>query len=389
MMRVSIKNGIVLFIVVLYLSKMNPVLACDMDYFTKSGYSDKDAAEVLAKESECGAYTEYIPQGLLDKVSEAMQSGIENEALGGMINDRVLTEEEILALVEENGDLRDAFARKDGSSAYATDITVMADGDNDGIPDLIARESMGGSDGSTAYVFYQGQKDGSYHKTDYFYSAREEFAVFAYEGKNYLFRTLFDYNKKIYNGIGITCYVDGRRVEQVSLLFSTETYERRITECTAEEYRRCAKRVLADCLMYYDLVAEEYDNVVGSSEKRLSAYNTYQCDLDNDGVIEQYKKSLSLPSSIYVSAYLDFKGEGRAAETLDEVIASQEGMPIMMWVDVVNGKNMINVMSQTGLDDFAVTGGFICEDVYEKVYTIQVDAAYGIYMEKKQLDCSK
>ncbi|MDE7184919.1 MAG: hypothetical protein K2O40_10710, partial [Lachnospiraceae bacterium] len=87
---------------------------------------------------------------------------------------------------------------------------------------------------------------------------------------------------------------------------------------------------------------------------------------------------------IYISAYLDFEGDGRAAETLDEVLASQEGMPIMMWVDVVHGKNMINVMSQTGLDDFTVTGGLICEEVYEKIYTIQVDAAYGICIEKTQ-----
>ncbi len=321
----------------------------------------------------------YIPQGLLDKVTEAMHSGSELETLKSMVNDRELSTEEILSIAKQNIDLRQTVLDKDWAGAY---LMVTADGDNDGVMDIIAMESYGGSDGSVDFVFYQGQKDGTFHRTDTFSSVREEFAMLEYDGKNYLFRTLFDYGKKIYNGIGITCYVDGERVEQAELMLVPEHYETTLVECSREEYRAYAEQVAAESLAY-KAVFEEEENMLGSSEKKLSDYGGYQCDLNNDGIVDEYEKALWSTSSINVCEYLHFDGTGKAVETVSDALFSLEGTPVMMWVDAVQGKNVINVMSQTGLEDFAITGFLVSGFSYEQLYDICVDVTYGVNVSGK------
>ena len=55
----------------------------------------------------------------------------------------------------------------------------------------------------------------------------------------------------------------------------------------------------------------------------------------------------------------------------------------MMWVDAVQGKNVINVMSQTGLEDFAITGFLVSGFSYEQLYDICVDVTYGVNVSGK------
>lgn len=108
-----------------------------------------------------------IPQELLDLVADAMLSGTEVETLKPMLNDRVLSDEEILSIAENNIDLRQTVIDKTWRNPY---IMVMTDGDNDGVMDIIARESYGGSDGSVEFVFYQGQENGTFQRTDAFHA---------------------------------------------------------------------------------------------------------------------------------------------------------------------------------------------------------------------------
>ncbi len=321
----------------------------------------------------------YIPQEFLDFVVDAMLNGTEVKNLKPMLNDRELSEEEILSIAENNIDLRQTVIDKTWRNPY---LMVMADGDNDGIPDIIARESYGGSDGSVAFVFYQGQEDGTFQQTDVFSAMREEFGILSYKGKNYLFRTLFDYDKKIYNGLSITYYMEGKRVEEAVLMRVPKNYKTILTECAQEKYQSYAEQIAIKSLLY-KIWLEEENSITGNSEQKLADYGMYQCDLNNDGVMDTYQKELWEPSSINICEYLYFDGDGEAIAPVKEMLDSLEGTPIMMWVDLVQDKNIINVISQTGLEDFTITGFLVQDFEYERLYEIRVDVTYAIDIWKE------
>lgn len=321
----------------------------------------------------------YIPQEFLDFVVDAMLNGTEVKNLKPMLNDRELSEEEILSIAENNIDLRQTVIDKTWRNPY---LMVMADGDNDGIPDIIARESYGGSDGSVAFVFYQGQEDGTFQQTDVFSAMREEFGIFSYKGKNYLLRTLFDYDKKIYNGLSITYYMEGKRVEEAVLMRVPKNYKTILTECAQEKYQSYAEQIAIKSLLY-KIWLEEENSITGNSEQKLADYGMYQCDLNNDGVMDTYQKELWEPSNINICEYLYFDGDGEAIAPVKKMLDSLEGTPIMMWIDLVQDKNIINVISQTGLEDFTITGFLVQDFEYERLYEIRVDVTYAIDIWKE------
>lgn len=321
----------------------------------------------------------YIPQEFLDFVVDAMLNGTEVKNLKPMLNDRELSEEEILSIAENNIDLRQTVIDKTWRNPY---LMVMADGDNDGIPDIIARESYGGSDGSVAFVFYQGQEDGTFQQTDVFSAMREEFGIFSYKGKNYLLRTLFDYDKKIYNGLSITYYMEGKRVEEAVLMRVPKNYKTILTECAQEKYQSYAEQIAIKSLLY-KIWLEEENSITGNSEQKLADYGMYQCDLNNDGVMDIYQKELWEPSNINICEYLYFDGDGEAIAPVKKMLDSLEGTPIMMWIDLVQDKNIINVISQTGLEDFTITGFLVQDFEYERLYEIRVDVTYAIDIWKE------
>ncbi len=321
----------------------------------------------------------YIPQEFLDFVVDAMLNGTEVKNLKPMLNDRELSEEEILSIAENNIDLRQTVIDKTWRNPY---LMVMADGDNDGIPDIIARESYGGSDGSVAFVFYQGQEDSTFQQTDVFSAMREEFGIFSYKGKNYLPRTLFDYDKKIYNGLSITYYMEGKRVEEAVLMRVPKNYKTILTECAQEKYQSYAEQIAIKSLLY-KIWLEEENSITGNSEQKLADYGMYQCDLNNDGVMDTYQKELWEPSNINICEYLYFDGDGEAIAPVKKMLDSLEGTPIMMWIDLVQDKNIINVISQTGLEDFSITGFLVQDFEYERLYEIRVDVTYAIDIWKE------
>lgn len=321
----------------------------------------------------------YIPQEFLDFVVDAMLNGTEVKNLKPMLNDRELSEEEILSIAENNIDLRQTVIDKTWRNPY---LMVMADGDNDGIPDIIARESYGGSDGSVAFVFYQGQEDGTFQQTDVFSAMREEFGIFSYKGKNYLLRTLFDYDKKIYNGLSITYYMEGKHVEEAVLMRVPKNYKTILTECAQEKYQSYAEQIAIKSLLY-KIWLEEENSITGNSEQKLADYGMYQCDLNNDGVMDTYQKELWEPSNINICEYLYFDGDGEAIAPVKKMLDSLEGTPIMMWIDLVQDKNIINVISQTGLEDFTITGFLVQDFEYERLYEIRVDVTYAIDVWKE------
>ena len=323
---------------------------------------------------------EYIPQALLDTLTKAMLDKTELETLKELVNDKELTKDEILALAKDNLAMRsDVIGAEQADGNYTM---VITDADNDGIMDIVAEEYFGGTGGFTEYVFYKGQEDGTYQKTSSYDAVREEFAVISYDGKNYLCCTLYDYTKKIHDALSIACYVDGVQVQMAELRFFPEKYDIKLAECTEEKYREYAENIFENSL-YFKGEIDEYRNINGSSEEKLSSdeqYN-YQCDLDNDGEAEQYKKSIWLPSNMGTSECLSFHGDGEGIEHTDDAVYTVEGRPIMMWVEPFAEKNIINVISLTGLHDFEITGFLLNGAEYTRIYRITAEVTYGVNKE--------
>lgn len=323
---------------------------------------------------------EYIPQGLIDKITNAILSGRELEVLTELVNDRELTEAEVLALARENMDLRYALNQMDYSGDY---VMILADGDNDGIEDIIAEEYYGGTGGFTDYVFYKGDADGTYHNTDSFPSVKEEFGIIAYEGKNYLCRTCYDYTKKIYNGISLACYVDGRLVETADLTLIPESYDVRLMECAEEKYRPLAEQIEADSVMYKEII-DKYECIKGSAEEKIEEEDwNWQCDLNNDGKPEKYKKYIWLPSNMSTMENLVFYCSNDESDAVWEAIDSIDERPIMMWADSYEGETVIHAIYLTGLEDFEIMGFVVQGEEYQSIYRITADAVYGVEQIRK------
>jgi hypothetical protein len=324
-------------------------------------------------------HIEYIPQALLDIITNTMLDGKKLEMLEGMVNDKKLTTEEALALAKDNLALRSDMI---GAVRSGNVIAVMTDADNDGIADIVAQEFFGGTAGFTEYVFYKGQEDGTYQRTSSYDAVKEKFAVLSYDGKNYLCRILYDYNKKIYDGIFLACYVDGVQVQTATLTLFPEAYDVKLTECTEEKYKAYAEEIFQNSLGFKEMI-DEYKSIDGSSEEKLSLEEQYkyQCDLDNDNVAEQYNKSIWEPSNMGTFAHLNFYGEGEGIEHTNDALEAADGTPFMMWVEPFEGKNIINVISLTGLHDFEITGFLLNGAEYTRIYRITAEVTYGVSKE--------
>lgn len=320
---------------------------------------------------EAAGDKEYIPQGLVEILIEAMKNGNELEVLEPMVGDKELTGEERLEKILSNDSIR---CTVEEISRIGSCFMVMSDGDNDGIADIGIEVYSGGTGGFTEFVFFKGQADGTYVRTSIYSHVMEEFAFITYEGKQYLCRTVFDYNKKQYDGFDLYYYENGKRVENVWLELVPQEYEVVITNEPQGVYAAYVEENLSPekCLEYHATV-EEFDAITGNAEK-----DKWICDLNNDGVAEEYNKYIWTPSNMGTYACLTFD-----CETLPEAedmmyYGETEGVPMMMWVDSVEGKNIVNVLYRTDLYEFLIVGYLMEGTEYEKLYCIEGTTEYGV-----------
>lgn len=332
---------------------------------------------------------QYVPQELVDKMCDYILHDTSFAELDSMAWERKVTEEELLEIAGESKDIRSEVIAASYYDGYY--LMVKADADNDGIMDIISQSYHGGSAGIVDFVFFKGQPDGTYLETDRFGSVEQEFSIINYEGKNYLTQTDYHYGRKIRDGMTISCYEDGKKVEAVKIELVPKTYHPQITVCEQDDYRVQAEKVMADSDSVKAAV-DAYEIFTGSAEisNLQDSEWEYCCDLDNDGVEEQYKKAIWATSNRYMADQLDFGGEEKQGiELLHEVIDSNQygvdAPPIMFWVDDYEGENIINIMYRTGLDDYDIAGCLIKESGYETLYRITVDAEYDTIVERADL----
>lgn len=308
--------------------------------------------------------TEYIPQAFLDKISAAMLSGTERATLQKMENERELTEEEENELIAENQEVRSDITYADGGGDC---FFISADGDNDGISDIMAEVYSGGSGGFTNFIFYKGTADGEFVRTSSYAHIMEGLSVISFEGKNYLCRTVYDYGKKKYQGVALFCYEDGVRREEVHLFFVPEEVDVAVTECGA--YREYAEWAAEECISVYNQ-ADDYEVFYGSAETPVQEEGVL-CDIDNDGIAESYSKSIWTASNMSTTdtlMLLDNEDIGSAKTAFNEA----GGRDVQaMWVNTSPVGNIMNVMVREDLYGFSVTGYLVKESDYQVIYRIE------------------
>ena len=341
--------------------------------------------------------SQYIPQELLDELADAVLLGIETEAeaVSKMRIDRELSREDMLSLAERSRDIFLEIVEN-----YPA-CWVTADCDNDGIEDIIVQLLNGGSAGNLEYVFFKGQPDGTYVRTSEFSAFEEEFAVISYQGKNYLCRMPFDFDRRIDYGFTLIAYEDGERVEEVSLTLVPEDYDVRImydgeentvkdvSEDILSDYGLLAADIAENCFTIEVQLAED-ETVIGSAEQVIDMTDdkgNFCCDLDNDGEAEVYEKHI-WKTHHRLSSQLIFtcEDETDAGILLLQEKIEEEGRPLMMWVEPsaesftepFAGENIINVFYRTGQEDFKVVGFLLEESDCRKVYEVAADARYEV-----------
>ena len=324
---------------------------------------------------------EYVPQGLLDVIAKAMYEKTELEILQAMVCDKEMTTEEVRAWAASN----EAFMQEVLNMGYVDRwVFVMADGDNDGIDDVVIEEYGGGSGGFTEFVFYKGKEDGSFERTGSYGHVMEEFAFITFEGKNYLCRTTFDYDKKEYNGFDLFCYRDGVRVEEVELRLKPGEYNCELTDYANADYKAYVEVYLnkESCLDFFAMVEDDQE-IWGDAEK---PEEDYICDINNDGIAENYSKGIWYPSNISTQSILSFRCVNCPEIEAMVYNGEAEGMPMMMWVSAHEGKNITNILYRTGLYDFNIVGYLMEGDDYTQVYCVEavtdyevVQGRFGVY----------
>ncbi|MDE7208008.1 MAG: hypothetical protein K2N90_12790 [Lachnospiraceae bacterium] len=319
---------------------------------------------------------EYIPQAFLDKIAKAMLDNTLSAIIEECVIDKELTNNEMKAVSKNNLELRCDLLAGEQIKNY---IMTMTDADNDGIRDIIVEKYYGNMSNFTDYDFFQGQKDGTYQRTYSYSSANERFDLLTYDGKRYLCRTSLRYG--INESVSLVCYEDGIVAETVDLFLAPKEYHVRLTECADENYKMLAEEVLKNSVTYKGTI-DMYKKIDGNSEERSSAEQyQYRCDLNNDGVPEQYNKSIWTGDW----EYLDFSGEGKGIACVRDAKKTVEGTPMMLWVEQFGEENIINIISLTELDDFEITGFLINGKTYKRLYRITANAIYDVCQERSNM----
>lgn len=345
--------------------------------------------------------TTYIPETLLRFLGEQMS--LENEEI--IVNLKPLTIDDVLetdelAAYRNSADVEKCIERIEQDRG----IFLLVDGDNDGREDLFAWIDDGGSMGNNSRVFLQGQKDGSFRKTDEREDITQELLFIAFEGKNYLLETTYDYYKNAVDGFKVSCYVDGV-CRETAYVFVENTHYEWETVVLDEKYRSLADKIIQmgetgfrkdysyDWLL--DVGNGERSAKLPENLKAVSKReNGYCSDLNNDGKDEWYTKSIFYPSSLYAymcigddSLYLD--GEPERESLLSYYNLEYEGTPLIFWVEHVEktDRQIVCLLSYDGLSRDIVSGFLIEGKKVTKVLEIDFrgneEIAYDIFSYKE------
>lgn len=268
-------------------------------------------------------------------------------------------------------------------------LFLKVDWDNDGIEDIFAWYSDGGSMGNSTRHFLQGQADGSFQCTTVYEDVTQEIFFLNYDDTVYQVETDFDYNRKTFNGFCVSLYRGGEILESVRIAEGVETYEpaviyqssgyEELAEKYAEEGRNGFWEDGSDSLIYETGSAETREDTDEARRiLRLTGSSSmyYRSDLNNDGEPEWYGKAIFYPSSMGTVMGLDEMmyeeggGDASGVRILEAYLLGYEGIPLYFWVDTVGDKQIFLLLSYKDAYMEYLYGYLIEGDHAEKVMEI-------------------
>ena len=329
------------------------------------GYAPK---ELYYMRYDAPGEEQVIPESLVKELLRACEEDAEIELLESLETGRELSDSEKETEAAKSADI--AQAMEDMDSAHVK--MIWADLDNDGVEDIYAEVDFGGTGEYGEYVLYQGDEAGAYKETGLGTEehVRKPFYVICWEGKNYVCHHRADAGKLVWNGLILEGYQGGELVETVSFNWVPEKQTDSFIFCQ-DGYCDMVQKEMEKAPKIYDR-ATKFLESEGDAEQRDEAENyIFVSDIDNDGTVEKYEKQLH---DHYGIGYFGVEMEDRAAIGAKELIIpdcrDESGREIMMWVDACDGKNIMNVMYETGgLDSYMVEGFLLddaggCSDLY-------------------------
>lgn len=294
----------------------------------------------------------YIDASFLEMLGELTQKSDNDvvEILQPMIYDKVLTDEEMEQYLD-NPDVVECQERMDEAKGG---VFIQIDGDNDGYDDLIAWINDGGSLGNSSRAFLQGQKDGSFKKTYENEGLSQELCFVEYDHKNYLLETDFDFNKKGTNGFIVSYYENGELYETAyvnlvadsyvpEIAFVKEGYDK-LAESTAKLGKNGFLGENSHSWLVIEGSGEETVATPKELEHKVSEDTVFCSDLNNDGQVEWYTKSIFYPSNMSTILYLQdelFFSDKQEKEMIIDYYEDLDfvGIPLMYWVEHVEEKD--------------------------------------------------
>lgn len=314
----------------------------------------------------------YIDQELVDELIRALLQDELEETVGRMEHGRRLTEEQAGEIARQDTEVRLEIESVRYSGMDGLCDMILVDADNDGIEDILAEEYFGGSGGFVHWVLLKGQPDGSFIKTSEYEHAAEKIGVIGYKGRNYLCRIGFFGAEDRRNwGFDLYCYENGSRVERVLVRLRPKEFQTRVAACSDEAYEELAVSAGEKCAGIYENIICNRIMTGSAEQKNPDGEGTFQCDLDNDGVSESYRKSFW--SVEEYKEWLFFSCEDNASA--GDAIYDRDD-PLMMWVEEYRGENIVHVMYLTGFLEYEIVGYKIGSDGFETVFVTECMAAY-------------
>lgn len=289
-------------------------------------------------------YSSRIPDQLSNIIMNTMEESSEQETVDSLLRDTYISQEEFSRLTGVQ------LENMETIEAYKVDI------DNDGSDDIIALHFYGGTGGFSSMDLYKSSSDGRYSLVHSLQCLRQNFGVLPYEGKNYLLLEEFDYNSKFYSGYSLYLYENGTLADGKGFSFAIDDYSMDIVyEDKAFEGIDGIKATLCNAKMP-EVLENGEGVIVGNAEVFDSTtFNgfAYSSDIDNDGDLDYYNKSMWYPSNMgtVMTCIYDFEDTTIVDDILTSIVADNEYDRLYtFWIDEVNDVNILYLYIANNMD---------------------------------------
>ncbi len=323
----------------------------------------------------------YIPQGLVDLAVQAVEENTLDEVFGPMEVGRSVSKDEILAIIDQEGKPEDPWWHNLRSyvnsevNLFGELLTIEADGDNDGVLDLIAI-TPGGSAGNIGLMFFRGLAKGGYQGTYdvHCFLDRGSYGFILFEGKKYLWSSNINYATKNVSGLSLYEFQNGVPVEEVVIFREVEGYEEDLRQGDDYYTDKLAQ-------MTAEFLEEGVSQFAGTAERVLDDQVHYWGDLNNDGVEEFYYKNTWYPTTYWDVVRLHFEYEeghtGQAKELLN--IMEEHGYAVQtLWCDKEEQGNKVYTISRDGGDVLSADAWQYQEDVWAHLAQVLYSPKYVV-----------